>query len=178
MYTFTVPSILICSWLCFITSSYKEWRTLRSQSSVGHGAYSLEFELHGSQCVLSLKYWNADNLTEVQLCKYSLSSDPGPSQLLMISRLVSFLSTSPQTACMSGCTSEVLQAVELSTLFKNGTEYPFRFDALSLTKLMHQLEGSVFDRIDFFTQLKYLLAFLNNSLGRPWMCHCPELTKV
>ena len=142
------------------------------------GAYSLEFEPHGSQCILSIRYWKADALIKLQLCKYPLSSDPGSSQLLMISRLMSFLSTLPQIACLSGCTSEVLQSVERSGLFKKGRENPFRFNAFSLPKQMHQLEGSVFGRIDFFTQLKYLLAFLNNSLDEPWMSSCTELAKV
>ena len=149
-----------------------------AQSVNSCGAYSLEFEPHGNQCILSIRYWKASTLAKVQLCKYPLPSDPGPSQLLMISRLLSFLSTLPQIACVSGCTSEVLRSVELSGLFKKGIEYPFRFNAFSLPKLMHQLEGSVFGRIDFFTQLKYLLAFLNNSLDEPWMSSCPELTKV
>ena len=149
-----------------------------AQSVNSCGAYSLEFEPHGNQCILSIRYWKASTLAKVQLCKYPLPSDPGPSQLLMISRLLSFLSTPPQIACVSGCTSEVLRSVERSGQFKKGIEYPFRFNAFSLPKLMHQLEGSVFGRIDFFTQLKYLLAFLNNSLDEPWMSSCPELTKV
>ena len=142
------------------------------------GAYSLEFEPHGSQSILSVRYWKPGALTKVQLCKYPLSSDPGPSQLLMISRLLSFLSKLPQIAFLSGCTSEVLKSVERSGLFKKGIEYPFRFNAFSFPKLMHQLEEGVFGRIEFFTQLKYLLAFLNNSLDEPWMCSCTELTKV
>ena len=36
----------------------------------------------------------------------------------------------------------------------------------------------MFGRIDFYTQLKYLVAFLTNSLDEPWMAICPELTKV
>ena len=110
-----------------------------AQSVNTTGAYSLEFEPHGSQCILSIRYWKSDRLVKVQLNRYPLTSDPGPSQLLLVSQLISFLSTEPKIACLSGCTSsEVLQAIEQSSLFKKGVEYPFRFKALSLPKVMHQ----------------------------------------
>ena len=112
------------------------------------------------------------------LCRYALTSNPGHSQFLVISRLISFLSSTPQIACISGCTSEVLQTIERASLFKKGVEYPFRFNALFLPKLMHQLKGRVCGRIYFYAHLKYLTAFLNNSLDQPWMASFPELTKV
>ena len=43
---------------------------------------------------------------------------------------------------------------------------------------MHKREGSVFGRIDFYTQLKYLLAYLAQSLDEPWMVDAPELSIV
>ena len=106
------------------------------------------------------------------------ASDPNASQLQLVSQLISFLSTEPQITCLSGCTSEVLQTIEQASIFKKGVEYPFRFKALSLPQVMHQKEGCVFGRIGFHTQLKYLIAFLSNSLDEPWMANCPELPKV
>ena len=149
-----------------------------AQSVNTTGAYSLEFEPHGTHCVLSIRYWKSDYLVKVQLNRYLSTSDPNPSQLQLVSQLISFLSTEPQMTCLSGCTSEVLQTIEQASIFKKGVEYPFRSKTLSLLQIMHQKEGCVFGRIDFYTQLKYLIAFLSNSLDEPWMVNCPELTKV
>ena len=146
-----------------------------AQSVNKTGAYSLEFE---PQCVLSIRYWKLDKLVKVQLSRYSMTFDPGPSQLLLVAQFIPFLSVEPQIACLSGCTSEVLQTIEQAPISEKGVEYPFRFKALSLPEIMHQKEGCVFGRIDFYTQLKYLIAFLNNSLDEPWMATCPELSKV
>ena len=95
-----------------------------------------------------------------------------------MARLLPLLSTAPQIVCMSGCTASVLRAVEESSLLKKGIEYPFRYQVTSLHKLMHKREGSVFGRIDFFSQLKYLLAYLTHSLDELWMVKAPELSKV
>ena len=149
-----------------------------AQSVNSTGAYSLEFEPHGTQCVLSIRYWKSDYLVKVQLNRYSLTSEPSSNQLLLVSQLISFLSTEPQITCLSSCTSEVLQTIEQVPIFKKGVDYPSRFKALSLPQVMHQKEGCVFGPIDFYTQLKYLVAFLSNSLDEPWMAGCPELSKV
>ena len=44
---------------------------------------------------------------------------------------------------------------------------------------MHKRKGSTFGRIGFYTQLKYLVAFLlAGSLDEPWIVNTPELAKV
>ena len=149
-----------------------------AQSGNDPGLYSFEFEPQGSKVIASLRYWMWEYLKKIQLFQYSLASDPDRNQLLVIARLSSLLSTAPQIVCMSGCNSDVLQTVEQSALLKKGIGYPFRYQVLSLYKLMHKREGSVFGRIDFYTQLKYLLAYLAHSLDEPWMPKSPELTKV
>ena len=142
------------------------------------GLYSIEFEPQGSKEIASLRYWKLGFLVKLQLFQYSLTSDPDRSQLLVVARLLSLLSTAPQIVCMSGCTASVLRAVEESSLLKKGIEYPFRYQVTALHKLMHKREGSVFGRIDFYSQLKYLLAYLTHSLDEPWMVKAPELSKV
>ena len=131
------------------------------------GLYSLEFEQQGAHEVASLRYWKAERLVKVQLARQSPNSHLARNQLLAVARLFSFLSTTPQMVCMSGCASYVLQTVEQSSLLSKGVEYPFRYNVLSLNSLMRKREGSVFGRIDIYTQLKYLLAFLAGSLDEP-----------
>ena len=142
------------------------------------GLYSLEVEPQGGKEITSLRYWKSGFLVKLQLFQYSLASDPDHNQLLVVARLLSLLSTAPQIVCMCGCTASVLRTVEISSLLKKGIEYSFRYQVTSLHKLMHKREGSVFGRIDFYSQLKYLLAYLAHSLDEPWMSKAPELSKV
>ena len=149
-----------------------------AQSINETGLYSLEFEQQGTKENMSLLYWKADQLVKIQLCRYSPVSHPSRNQLLAVARMMSFLSTSPQIVCMSWCTSEAHQAVEQSTLLKKGIEYPFRYEVLTLQKLMHKRERSAFGRIDIYTQLRYLVAYLSGSLDEPGIVRTPELAKV
>ena len=142
------------------------------------GLYSLAFEQQGLYEVASLRYWKADRLVKVQLVRHSPSSHLTQNQLLTVARFFSFLSTTPQMVCMTECTSDVLEAVEQSSLLSKGIEYPFRCNVLTLHSLMRKREGSVFGRIDIYTQVKYLVAFLAGSLDELWMAHIPELAKV
>ena len=114
--------------------------------------YSLEFEQQGTQEIASLCYWKSDQHIKVQLCRYSPVYNPARNQLLV--------------------------TVEQSSLRKKIIEYLFRYTVLLLHKLMHKREGSVFGRIDFYTQLKYLVAFPAGSLDQPWIVHTPELANV
>ena len=100
-----------------------------AQSVNDTGLYSLEFEPHGRQCIASLRYWKSDHLVKVQLCRYSLATNSSRNHLLVVTRILSFLSTAGQIVCMSGCTSEVIQSIEQSNLLKKGVEYPFRSKA-------------------------------------------------
>ena len=138
-----------------------------AQSSNETGLYSVEFEPQGSFEIASLRYWKSDYLVKIELCRYSLASCPYHNQLLVIARLLSFLSTAPQIVCISGCTSDVLQAIEDSKLLEKGIEYPLRYQAISLPKMMLKRKGSVFGRIDMHTQLKFLLASWPTTLMSP-----------
>ena len=142
------------------------------------GLYSLEFEPQGGKEIASLRYWKSGFLLKLQLFQNGLASDPDHNQLLVVARLLFLLSTAPQIVCMSGCTVSVLRTVEKSSLQKKGIEYPFRYQVTSLHKLMHKREGSVFGPSDFYSQLKYLLAYLAHSLDEPWMSRAPELSMV
>ena len=92
--------------------------------------------------------------------------------------VLSVLSTQPQIVSVSGCPAEVIPLLERSCLFQKGIEYPFRFDALCLPDLMHERWGSVFGTISFFSQLKFLVTFLDGCGGQPWAALMPEFVKV
>ena len=95
--------------------------------------------------------------------------------------MMSFISSKPSLVSVSGCSSMVFRALETIGLFKKGTQYPFRFEVISLPELMHPnvfQTKHVFGRIDMFSQLKYLV-FLRACQNQPWALQCPaELCKV
>ena len=103
---------------------------------------------------------------------------PAAGFLLALSRLLSAISAQPQIVSVSGCPAELIPLLERSCFFQKGTEYPFRFDALSLPSMMHERWGSVFGSISFFSQLKFLITFLDGCGGQPWAALMPEFVRV
>ena len=141
------------------------------------GQYSLEFEKRGTYSFVSIRFWKVDSLSVVRLLRYRTASEPAAGLLLALSRLLSMLSTQPQIVSVSGCPAEIIPLLERSCLLQKGIEYPFRFDALSLPDMMHERWGSVFGTISFFSQLKFLVAFLDGCSGQPWAALMPEFVK-
>ena len=125
------------------------------------GLYSLEFEYKGSYSVMSIRYWKNSSLVKCQMCLYPSSTDLTTGQLQSIAKVLSAFSAAPQFVCLSGCSLATSRTLETSKLLKKGIEYPFRFNALSLPTLIHSQEGSVFGRIDFYTQLKDFVVFVS-----------------
>ena len=83
-----------------------------------------------------------------------------------------------QIVSVSGCPAELIPLLERSCFFQKGIEYPFRFDALSMPSKMHERWGSVFGTISFFSQLKFLVTFLDGCSGQPSAALMPEFVKV
>ena len=151
------------------------------------GQYSLEFEMRGTYSFVSIRFWKGEFLNVVRLLRYRTASEPAAGFLLALSRLLSVLSTQPQIVSVSGCPAELIpllecssrfQSVLASCFFQKVIEYPFLFDAFSLPDLMHERWGSVFGTISFFSQLKFLVAFLDGCSGQPWAALMPEFVKV
>ena len=140
--------------------------------------YSLEFGSSGLHCIVSIRFWKGDSLSTVQILQYRLASDHAPGLLVAIARIFSILSVQPQLVSVSGCPSEFLPILERSGLLVKGIRYPFRFDVVSLPKLMHQKWGSVFGVINFFSQLRFLITFLDGCQDEIWATQSPELSKV
>ena len=144
-------------------------------STTGH--YSLEFETRGVYSFLSIRFWKKDTLCLVKLFWYRTASEPASGALMAISRLLSVLSTRSQIVSVSGCPAELIPVLEHSSYFEKGVEYHFRFDALSLPNKMHEKWGIVFGAISFFSQLKFLIAFLDGCAGQPWASLMPEFIR-
>ena len=145
-------------------------------STTGH--YSLEFEIRGTYSFLSVRFWKKDTLRVVKLFRYRTASEPAAGVLMAISRLLSVLSAQRQFLSVSGCPAELIPVLEHSSYFEKRVEYPFRFDALFLPSKMHEKWGSVFGAISFFSQLKFLIAFLDGCAGQSWASLMPEFIKV
>ena len=127
---------------------------------------------------MAVRFWREDVIQRVELCRHPLASAYPGNFFGSISRLLSFISSEPNLVSVSGCPSAVLQTLDQSNLFKHSVHFPFRFEVLSLPRLMHQKFDSFFGKIDFFSQLKYLTMFLNSSRDQTWMLNCPNLSEV
>ena len=134
--------------------------------------------MRGTYSFVSIRFWKGEFLNVVCLLRYRTASVPAAGFLLALSRLLSVLSTQPQIVSVSGCPAQLIPLLERSCFFQKGIEYPFRFDALSLPDMMHERWGSVFGTISFFSQLKFLVAFLDGCSGQPWAALMPEFVKV
>ena len=99
-------------------------------------------------------------------------------QFLASSSLRTSIASQPQIVSVSGCPAELIPLLERSCFFQKGIEYPFRFDALSLPDMMHERWGNVFGTVSFFSQLKFLIAFLDGCSGQSWAALKPEFVKV
>ena len=140
--------------------------------------YSLKFESVGLHCVVSIRFSKGDNLSTVRLLRYRLASEHAGEMLTAVARILTFLSVQPQIVSVSGCPSELIPVLEQSKPLTRGIEYPFRFDAFSLPKIMHQRWGSVFGGKNFFSQLRFLVTLLDGCQDQVWANQSLELSKV
>ena len=148
---------------------------------VASGLYSIEFTTQGVYRCLSIRFWKNDLLARVELYRHHQGETYPDCYLSAISQMLSFISSKPSLVSVSGCSSMVFRALETSGFFKNGIQYPFRFEVISLPELMHPnalQTKHVFGRIDMFSQLKYLVVFLRGCQNQPWALQCPEFCRV
>ena len=131
---------------------------------------------------MSVRFWRDDSLVErVELHRHHQAESYPGCYLTAISCLLSFVSSKPNLVSISGCSSMIFKTLETCGLFNHGIQYPFRFEVFSLPELMHPealQTGYFFGRIDFFSQLKFLVVFLRGGLSQPWALKSPELCKV
>ena len=140
--------------------------------------YSLEFEVSGRSRMMSVRFWKDDSLVRVQIYRCPLAHGVPASYFSGISRLLSITSTKPKLVSVSGCSVSVVQAIDDSEEFTYNVQYPFRFDAFSLSSIMHQSDTNVFGTVDIFSQLKFLIVTLSGILIQSWTVDAPELTRV
>ena len=155
---------------------------VRSQTSPIHhvgaeGSNSLKFESMGAYCFISIRFWKEDNICVVKLFRYRLACEPIAGLPNAIYRLLSVLSARQQIVSVSGCPPEVLPLLERSSYFDKGIQYPFKFDAFSLPRLMHQRWDCVFGGVSFFLRLPLLVTFLDGCQNHVLFTSTPELCR-
>ena len=151
-------SLFVCNDFIVHLSNFHcaEWKTSPKLSLLQ--VFSLEFEYHGTMCIVFLRFWKMDHLTKVQLRRYILTEDTDSAQLSAKSRLLDCLHVWVYHWDDGNS--------KKSSLFKKGVKYPFRFNALSLPSMMFPREGSVFGRTDLLTMMKYILTFIGSCLNQ------------
>ena len=125
-----------------------------------------EFTSRKGYCYMAVRFWRDDVIQRIELCRHPLASDYSGNLLGSIARLLFFVSAGPNLVSISGSPSAILQTLDQCGLCKHFVQYAFRLEVLSLPCLMHQKYESFFGKIDFFSQLKYLVVFLKDSLDQ------------
>ena len=127
---------------------------------------------------MSVKYWNQLELCRVYVCRSSLPATDVTGELGSLARLLSAVSTRPDMVACSGCPVEFAKTIDQSEYFTQGVQSCFRFEHLSLARLMHKTSYSVFGHKDFFSVLQALMVSLGGSLAEDWVMRHPELARV
>ena len=127
---------------------------------------------------MSVKYWKQLELCRVYVCRSSLPATDVTGELGSLARFLSAVSTRPDMVACSGCPVEFAKTIDQSEYFTQGVQSCFRFEHLSLERLMHKTSYSVFGHIDFFSVLQALMVSLGGSLVEDWVMRHPELVRV
>ena len=124
--------------------------------------YAFEFEVIGRNQIMSVRFWKENTLVWVPLFRCPLVAGFPSTFIMGLSRLLSVVSFKPGLVSVSGCPASLVRTLDNCGLFSRGVQYPFRFDVLSLQTLMHKEGGGVFEPMDFFSPLRYLIVFLSS----------------
>ena len=138
--------------------------------------FSVEFETIGTDQYISVRFWKQLELCRV--CRSSLPVTDVTGELGSYARFLSAVSTRPDIVACAGCPVEFAETIDQSEYFSQGVQSCFRFEQLSLARIMHKTSYSVFGKIDFFLMLQALMVFLGGSLVEDWVMRRPELNKV
>ena len=90
---------------------------------VASDLYSIEFTTQKVHRCMSIRFWENDILTRVELYRHHQGEVYPDCYLTEISHLLSFISPKPSLVSVSGCSSMVFRALETSGFFKNGIQY-------------------------------------------------------
>ena len=90
-----------------------------------------------SHSVMSMRFWKNDSLLKCQVCRYTSTTGLIARNLPSIAKVLSAFSTAPYVVCLSGWSLATLRTLDTSTLVNKKVEYPFRFNALSLSLCPH-----------------------------------------
>ena len=140
--------------------------------------FGIEYEDNGLHRFLTVRFWKGQSLCRVLICRSGLPASWISGELGSLARLLSVVSTRAGVVACSGVPVELLQTLDQSPHFARGVQSCFRFEQLSLSKLMHKTSYNVFGHIDFFSVLKALMISLGNSLFEDWMQRSSALTQV
>ena len=140
--------------------------------------FGIEYEDKGLNRFLTVRFWKGQSLCRVLICRSGLPASGISGELGSLARLLSVVSTRADVVACSGVPVELLQTLDQSPHFARGVQSCFRFEQLSLSKLIHKTRYNVFGHIDFFSVLKALMISLGNSLSEDWMQRSSALTQV
>ena len=156
---------------------------VRMLEDIGHdvvctGHYSVEFELRRVFFFHYVRFWKEKQLCRVPLKRTGRVEGRASAEVNLLTGFLAAISTRPSLVCCSGCSLELVQLLDKSTIFTQAIKSPKRFEELSLQRLIQKRSNSVFERMDFVSVLQYLTVSLGGSLSLECVQLAPELSKV
>ena len=134
--------------------------------------------MKGAFLFTHLRFWRDNQLCRVGLKRTGRAGGQTQAERNLLASLLAAVSTRPSPIRVSECSLELVEMLNKSRLFIFGVQSYTRFDEVSPAKLMHKSSYSVFVRIDFFPDLKYLVVSLGGSSDMECVLLAPELSKV
>ena len=126
-----------------------------------------------------VQFWREDEHCRVFLKRTGRLQGQSESEICLISYIMGAISTSPRLISCTGCSMRTIQLLDLSPYSSFSIHRPRPlFEELLLPQLMHRKSQSVFERVDFFSTLRYLVISLGGCLELGWAVLSPELSKV
>ena len=141
------------------------------------GFYALEFEQKGHMLFLHLRFWRQGQMCRVLIRRTGRTVGQTSAELCLLSYLLAAISPRASPVCCSGCTQSLVKLLDECPLFTPAVQSRKRFEEISLEKIMHKKNYSVFGRIDFYAVIKYIVC-LGGSLDLEWILVTPELARV
>ena len=139
----------------------------------GSGEYAVQFATDGVFPLVFLRFWRAEFLKRTSRLRGQTSAE-----ICLLSYLMGVISTKPILLSSTGCSALTIELVDRSPYSPHGVQSPPRFEELRLQSLMHKKSSCFFGKINFFSELKYLIVSLGGCVKLDWVLLSPELSRV
>ena len=140
--------------------------------------YALQLANDGVLLMVFIRFWRDDQLYRFFLERTCHVQDQTRAEVCLISHIMGAISTTPSLVSRTGSTPQRVSFLDRCQLTKHGLQIPPRFDEFILPSIMHKRSYNVFERIDFFSVIRFMIVSLGDTLKLERVLLSPELCEV